>query len=367
MKKILIIEDEPSVRANILDLLSAEEFNAVAADNGATGVQLALSHRPDLIICDVMMPQLDGHGVLQALRQNPVTATIPFIFLTAKVDRSDLRAGMSLGADDYVTKPFRPRELLQAINTRLVKQVAIEKQQAQKLNELRSSITQSLPHELRTPLNGIIGCSEFLIAEYETLEPSEVQEMLSDIRTSGQRLYRLIQNFLLYAELELIVTDSEKVKSLQTHHTSSVKTLIASQASLQARQSNREADLHLELQDANVQISTNYLNKLVEELTQNAFKFSSAGTLVTVTSTLSNNTFTLAVSDKGRGMTAEQIAQVGAYRQFERKLYEQQGSGLGLTIAKCLSELHAGTLTIESIPDEQTTVLVTLPTAQTTE
>lgn len=367
MKKILIIEDEPSVRANILDLLSAEEFNAVAADNGATGVQLALSHRPDLIICDVMMPQLDGHGVLQALRQNPVTATIPFIFLTAKVDRSDLREGMSLGADDYVTKPFRPRELLQAINTRLAKKAAIEKQQAQKLNELRSSITQSLPHELRTPLNGIIGCSEFLIAEYETLEPSEVQEMLSDIRTSGQRLYRLIQNFLLYAELELIVTDSEKVKSLQTHHTSSVKTLIASQASLQARQSNREADLHLELQDANVQISTNYLNKLVEELTQNAFKFSSAGTLVTVTSTLSNNTFTLAVSDKGRGMTAEQIAQVGAYRQFERKLYEQQGSGLGLTIAKCLSELHAGTLTIESIPDEQTTVLVTLPVAQTTE
>ena len=106
MKKILIIEDEPSVRANILELLSAEEFKAVAADNGATGVQLALSHRPDLIICDVMMPQLDGHGVLQALRQNPVTATIPFIFLTAKVDRSDLRAGMSLGADDYVTKPF---------------------------------------------------------------------------------------------------------------------------------------------------------------------------------------------------------------------------------------------------------------------
>jgi DNA-binding response OmpR family regulator len=121
MKKILIIEDEPSVRANILDLLSAEEFNAVAADNGATGVQLALSHRPDLIICDVMMPQLDGHGVLQALRQNPVTATIPFIFLTAKVDRSDLREGMSLGADDYVTKPFRPKELLQAINTRLAK------------------------------------------------------------------------------------------------------------------------------------------------------------------------------------------------------------------------------------------------------
>jgi two-component system, sensor histidine kinase and response regulator len=365
MKKILIVEDEPLIRANILDLLSAEDFNVLAAENGATGVQLALSHQPDLIICDVMMPELDGHGVLQALRQNPVTATIPFIFLTAKVDRADLREGMSLGADDYLTKPFRPKELLQAIDIRLGKQAAIEKQQAQRLNELRNIITQSLPHELRTPLNGIIGCSELLISEYETLEPSEVQEMLADIRSSGQRLYRLIQNFLLYAELELIATDSEKVKLLQTHHTSSVKALIASQASLQARLSNREADLHLELQDADVQISTNHLNKLVEELTQNAFKFSRAGTLVTLTSRLSNNTFTLVVSDKGRGMTPEQIAQVGAYRQFERKLYEQQGSGLGLAIAKRLSELYAGALTIKSLPEQQTTVLVTLPVVET--
>lgn len=118
MKNILIIEDEPLVRANILDLLSAEEFNVLAAENGATGVQLALSHQPDLIICDVMMPELDGHGVLQALRQNPVTATIPFIFLTAKVDRAALREGMSLGADDYLTKPFRSKELLQAIDRR---------------------------------------------------------------------------------------------------------------------------------------------------------------------------------------------------------------------------------------------------------
>jgi DNA-binding response OmpR family regulator len=112
MKKILIIEDEPLLRANILDLLAAEEFDAIAAENGAIGVQLALSHLPDLIISDVMMPELDGYGVVQALRQNPMTATIPFIFLTAKVDRADLREGMSLGADDYLTKPFRPKELL---------------------------------------------------------------------------------------------------------------------------------------------------------------------------------------------------------------------------------------------------------------
>jgi two-component system, sensor histidine kinase and response regulator len=361
MKKILIIEDEPSVRANILDLLVAEDFDAIAAENGAIGVQLALSSIPDLIICDVMMPQLDGYGVVQALRQNPKTATIPFIFLTAKVGRTSLREGMSIGADDYLTKPFRPKELLKAIATRLEKQAAIDYQQAQKLNELRNSITQSLPHELRTPLNGIIAGADFLLAEYETLEPSEVHEMLCDIQTSGKRLYRLIQNFLLYAELELVATDSDRIKSLRSEQTNSVKALIANRAILQAKYRHREADLHLELQDGNVQMSINRLDKLVEELVDNAFKFSSAGTPVTVTNVVSNHLLTLTVMDQGRGLTTEQIAQVGAYRQFERKLYEQQGSGLGLMIAKQLSELHEGTLSIKSIPDQQTTVLVTLP------
>ena len=361
MKKILIIEDEPLLRANILDLLAAEEFDAIAAENGAIGVQLALSHLPDLIISDVMMPELDGYGVVQALRQNPMTATIPFIFLTAKVDRADLREGMSLGADDYLTKPFRPKELLKAIATRLEKQAAIERQQSQKLNDLRSNITHSLPHELRTPLNGIIACADFLLAEYEDLEPPEVHQMLCDIRTSGQRLYRLIQNFLLYAELELVATDSDRINSLRSEQTDSLKTLIAERAILQAKHNNREADLHLELQDGNVQISTNRLDKLVEELVDNAFKFSSAGTPVTVTNIVSNHIFSLTVRDKGRGLTAEQIAQVGAYRQFERKLHEQQGSGLGLVIAKRLCELHGGTLSIESIPDQETTVIVALP------
>jgi signal transduction histidine kinase len=166
---------------------------------------------------------------------------------------------------------------------------------------------------------------------------------------------------LLYAELELVATDSERIKLLRTHQTSSIKTIIADQAILQARAANRETDLHLDFLDAGVQISINHLNKLVEELIDNAFKFSCPGTPVTVIGRPENDTFILSVSNQGRGMTQEQIVTVGAYRQFERKLYEQQGSGLGLTIAFRLAELYAGKLTIESIPAQQTTVLVTLP------
>ncbi len=361
MKKLLIVEDEAAIRANILDLLKAQNFDLIAAENGTIGVEMALSHLPDLIICDVMMPELDGYEVLKTLRQHPLTATIPFIFLTAKADQADLRTGMSLGADDYLTKPFRSKELLQAIATRLEKQAVIEKQLAQKLNELRSNITLSLPHELRTPLNGIIGLSEIMIAEYSSLSPSESLEMLHDIRTSAKRLHRLIQNFLVYAELELAATDSERVASFRNYKTHSAKSVIAEQAILQARAANREADLHLKLLDADIQISPKYLKKLVEELLDNALKFSCAGTPVTVSSVRENNFFILSICDQGRGMTTRQVDDVGAYQQFERKLYEQQGSGLGLTIAIRLVKLHAGKLLIESILGQQTKVLVTLP------
>lgn len=135
MKKILVIEDEPSVRANILEILELEDYNGIGAENGLIGVLWALEHIPDLILCDVMMPELDGHGVLTTLRQEPVTATIPFIFLTAMADKNDLRQGMLLGADDYLTKPFTTDELLSSIAARFEKQEAVIQQYGSELEK----------------------------------------------------------------------------------------------------------------------------------------------------------------------------------------------------------------------------------------
>ena len=119
MKKILIVEDEPEMRRNIATLLRYYDFEPIEADNGRTGVALAQRERPDLILCDVMMPELDGHGVLQALQQDSDLALIPFIFLTAKGEKDDLRSGMDLGADDYLTKPVANADLVRAIEARL--------------------------------------------------------------------------------------------------------------------------------------------------------------------------------------------------------------------------------------------------------
>lgn len=119
MKRILVIEDEPEMRRNLLTILRMENFVPLGAENGRVGVELALKEKPDLILCDVMMPELDGHGVLAALRADPRTNATPFIFLTARGEKPDVRSGMNLGADDYLTKPVGKADLLSAIRSRL--------------------------------------------------------------------------------------------------------------------------------------------------------------------------------------------------------------------------------------------------------
>ena len=121
MKKILIIEDNLEVRENTKEILSLANYDVVSAESGKIGVDVAQHERPDLIICDIMMPELDGYGVLHILSKIEETASIPFIFLSAKAEKSDVRKGMDLGADDYLTKPFDDTDLLNAIEARLKK------------------------------------------------------------------------------------------------------------------------------------------------------------------------------------------------------------------------------------------------------
>ncbi|MEP7109110.1 MAG: response regulator [Ferruginibacter sp.] len=120
-RKILVIEDNNDIRENTAEILELAGFKTLTAKNGRQGVEVALKERPDVVICDIMMPELDGYGVLRLLRKNPGTETVPFIFLTAKTERSDLRKGMEMGADDYITKPFDDSELLNAVEVRLKK------------------------------------------------------------------------------------------------------------------------------------------------------------------------------------------------------------------------------------------------------
>ncbi len=366
-RRILVIDDEELIRRLIVEIIELEGFEAISAEHGLQGVEFAKTYHPDLIICDVTMPYLDGLGTLAALRKDPQTASIPFIFLTAKIDHSDIRQGMNLGADDYLPKPVGRDELVTAIRAQFQKHSWMREQYEKKMEELRRNISSSLPHELRTPLNGILGMSELLLDVYDTFSREEILEMVRDIHTSARRLHRLVENFWVYAKLETLCTDPGHLELIRKQaQTYSAKAIIEKVAVTKARDFSRIPDLHLTVADEVIRISDSHLAKVVEELLENAFKYSIPGTPVIVTGTASPETYLLRVTEQGRGMTANQIADIGAYMQFERTIYEQQGAGLGLAIVQRIVELNEGRLHIESVPDQQTTVEVEIPKLQLT-
>jgi CheY-like chemotaxis protein len=342
-------------------MLQAEGYIVISASNGRNGLEIAQQHIPNLIICDIMMPEIDGYGVITALRNNPATTAIPFIFLSAKSDKTDFRQGMELGSDDYLTKPFTRDELLGAINAQFRKQAIINNYYRQELDNLRGNISKSLPHQLLFPAIEVMGLADILVKNYHAMEAHEVPDIGKRIRKAGRDMHEMVKKFLLYAELESTESNTEWANEIRSSKTTFVDIEVSSCAKKIAENYNRVSDLEVDVKDASIKISDSYFNVIVKEIIDNGFKFSSEGTSVYVWGICDDKEFCLSVTDRGQGMEPEQLANFGAYMKFEKKLYIQQGTGLGLAIAKRLVELHGGRLEIESVPYEQTVVKVFLP------
>ncbi|MCW6037209.1 response regulator [Spirulina subsalsa FACHB-351] len=208
MKTILVIEDEKAVRNNIAKILTLKGFAVISAENGQVGIQLAQDHQPDLIVCDILMPQINGYEVLARLQDDVKTRTIPFIFLTAKVERSEQRRGMALGADDYITKPFTMDELMDAIEVKLKKKLdfdanlAILTEELHKIKqflETKERIMQGFNQELRRPLSNIK-----MVLELLSQSPKEFQqkEYIRILQTEFKREISLLNQL---EELQKII------------------------------------------------------------------------------------------------------------------------------------------------------------------
>lgn len=361
MQKILVIEDTPDVRELITDTLRFNGFETVAACDGEAGIQAALTHLPDLILCDVQMPRKDGFEVLADLRARPATATIPFVFLTGQSDKTHMRLGMNLGADDFLAKPFMLQDLMAAVNARLKKHQTVTARSDEKLTQLRDSISLAMPHELMTPLNGIIGFSSILLSDVSNLSQADIAEFAQHIHDSAQRLQRVIENFLLYSQIELTATDPAKIAALRQADPVTVKDFIELAARKRAAAFNRAADLKLDVAEGCIRVAHPKLDKVIGEVLDNAFKFSDPGAPVGVRGRVANGFYQITITNTGRGMTPEQITALGAHMQFERKFYEQQGAGLGFAIARRLIEVHGGSAKVSSVPGESVTVDLFFP------
>jgi len=307
------------------------------------------------------MDGINGYEVLAEIRKDPTTVLIPLILMTGYIDQNAPRQGMELGADDYLTKPFTIPELVAAVQARYKKYQAYRQMVEKRMSDLCSSISLSLPHELITPLTGILGIAQVLRDSGNNMAPDQVVELSQLIIDSGNRLHRLINNFLIYTQLELLMIKPQELEQQAKKITQNTKEIIQETANSYAVTAQRSLDIQLNLCYESAAISEDFLVKIVQELLDNAFKFSKAQTPVILSTEVIDNSFLLSVVDKGIGIAPERLSEIGPFMQFERKTMEQQGSGLGLAIIKRFLEIHKGSLEIESTLGSGTTVQIWLP------
>jgi two-component system, sensor histidine kinase and response regulator len=363
MAHILLIEDTIALRQETAEILRFEGHDVTTAEHGGIGIARAEECPPDLVISDLMMPEVDGYETLAAFRANPKLATIPFVCLTARSERQSMRRAMELGADDFLSKPFSASELMAAVDAGLAKQARARSDADGKLADLRARITLSLPHEMRTPLTAILGYSELMQDPITAGQPAEVQAMADRIRLSALRLSRLTENFLLLAQLELVARDPHELARLGLQGRADTRAVWQSVMATRIVDTGRSADVRAEIEPAEVGLTGDCCAKIVAEIVDNAIKFSAPGSPVEVTVTAAEEWVVVTVSDHGRGMSEADSDRIGAYMQFERRLYEQQGLGVGLAIARRLTELGGGAMHIRSEVGVGTTVRIELPRA----
>lgn len=363
--RILVIEDELNIRENIQELLEAKGYTIRTAPNGKQGVLEAIDFRPHLILCDVMMPKMDGFKVLEYIRKTSIVQNTPFIFLTARIDKTDLRLGMELGADDYVTKPFTSKELLRAIECRLKRQEKVIGEYAKVKHELDTTVFATYYHEFNTPLHGILGGLNLLLNARDSFSDKQIQDLLFSILKSGLRLNHSLANLMLYEEIkraevypELLSMFSNGVS--KNNWQGKVKTELATMAK---EIYNRVDDLSINLETADVRINPEYMQRMILELVDNALKFSKKGQKVIITGKMESDEYLIEVHDFGRGFHLESLGDIAPFKQFNRKRFEQQGLGIGLYLVKRIVDFNQGELKISPIEGEGTSVYINLPLA----
>jgi signal transduction histidine kinase len=342
MKTVLLIDDDEGILGTFRLALEFHGVRVLTASTGEEGIALARQHLPDLIISDINMPGTDGRGVLQALRADPQLATRQIVLMTGHVGAVTPRTGMNLGADDFLLKPITLEDLTRCVEARLRRADLNWRVEDRVVRELRSTLSSTLPHELFTPLAGILGLTEVLRGDLPNLKAPEIDEILAEIQKSGQRLHRTLRNYLLLLELR----KPDTLRRVDTPAAAGdIAGLVAPRIAETLGRHARTGDAAVALAPVALLGDIADIVIIAEELVDNACQFSLRGTPIGVQLTPDG---VLAVSDAGRGMTAEQIAQIGAFQQFDRKQHEQQGLGLGLMLARQLAVRCGATFGIRS-------------------
>jgi two-component system, sensor histidine kinase and response regulator len=355
MTKILVIEDETILRKEVMRWLNLEDFEVIGAGDGVEGLELAFQHLPDLILCDIALPQRDGYDVMLDIRANPQTQLTPFIFITARASHEDIRKGMSLGADDYITKPFTRVDLLEAIQTALAKRDLLEQHHQFELEQWREALKHEqeqrifkakligmFSHDFRNPLASIKSSNGILHKHSHRMDDNQRLVHFTRIDKSVNHLLQMLEDMLVVAQLDagqlrfrpelLNISDfiQEIIEEFQTICGEKYPIVYTPEFS------------------ESVMADSRLLRQIVSNLVSNAIKYSPEDKPIEVNLALEKQNLLLTVQDYGIGIPEAEQDQLFNAFQRASNVGNIAGTGLGLAIVRQAVEIHGGRIQLES-------------------
>jgi signal transduction histidine kinase len=361
---ILVVEDDLALLEGVGELLKLSNYRVLTATNGREALALLDKHRPDLIVSDIMMPEMDGYQFHSAVRERPEMFTIPFIFLTARGEKRDIRKGKASGVDDYITKPFDDEDLLVAVESKLKRWAGLQKQRDEEIEDVKHRILLTLSHEFRTPLTYIINYADMLNATDPANSNEEFQEFMNGIRRGAKRLNKLVEDFLVLVELETgEAKEAYHYRRQEFDDTTAWLRVIARRYQADAEAKGLELIIDVPDDLPSVVGDEIYLTDAIGRLIDNAIKFSrEESDWVKVSASQSNGYLRVDIHDQGIGVAPENVDTLfDLFHQLDREELEQQGSGAGLAICKGIVEIHGGKVALESVEGQGSTFSIMIP------
>lgn len=365
-QRVLVVEDDAHLLTGIRDILELEDYRVLTAKNGQAGLTVLQSdpdNPPDVIVSDIMMPHMDGFEFLEEVRKEDKWVMVPFIFLTAKGERTDQHRGRKLGADIYLTKPFDAEDLLVAVSSVLKRTADMSRVAADKMMDQKRKILTILNHEFRTPLTLVVAYAEML-KEFDpnSMSDGEVMTFLRGVNSGADRLRRLVENFIALVELDS--GEAQKTVDWRSRPVEDLS-MIVDDAMRQVelpdqRPRNWEKKITPDLPTVSVDVQ--YMTIAVREMLDNAAKFSSDGQTITLSACHVGENIEIVVSDEGRGIAAAEHEKIWEpFYQIDREQFEDQGAGSGLAIVDGIVKLHRGSREVQSSPGKGSVFTIRIP------
>lgn len=359
-RPLLLIVDDVSQNLQVLgNALREDEYDISAAISGKQALAIAAETHPDLILLDIMMPEMDGFETCRRLKEDPSTRDIPIIFLTAKMAPEDIVRGFELGAVDYVTKPFNRQELLARVAIHL--ELKRSREQLQKTISDKDRFFSIIAHDLRGPLGSFMSISDYVAENIEELDIEEVKPLFQEMQHTGKGVYALLENLLEWSRIQLgtIQYDPETVDLsalVERMHTL-----------LRAQAEQKDITLRADVEPVQVRCDRNMIATVLRNLAANAIKYTPRGGRVSITAMPrpAENRVYISVQDSGVGMDEDRLETLFDISKTRSTpgTEKEKGSGLGLILCRELIALHDQSLSADSKKGEGSTFTFTLELA----